>query len=401
MVSGRRLLRTGSQQRLVLEILLFLQFLAVIGVCLNHLPITFLKDTPGNWSGYIFLEPAVWGIGFLFMSSGYITLSRDSALFSPTNARVTLLESIFRRFWRLALPSFLAIAMDYGLILANGGIGSNDPQRALPFELTLSQSWFYKPLGLGSITEPMMGSNMAWFGSSLFFLFLVYAFTRKFWLRVGQRAVCSLLALFAAGEFFQNALLSSHTAGLNAWTAEHYGSKLDAAYGLHYWLTTYSPYGQLIAFLSGVALANLASKGPQGMTVFRNVGLFIGIAVAMFGAEIFTRAWGFNLALISLISRLPRVSHVALSRSSARKWLRFTRYSYEVFILHLVVFDLVVLAFGVPKYRPGGLNLTLRTLFGAGSSIAICCIIAAVLLDPIRNRINAWARVERIDDGFA
>lgn len=322
-----------------------MQLLAVFGVCFNHWSITLLKGLPGFFSGVAYREPAMFGLVFLFMSSGFLIHSYFSRLQDENDLTLSGLDVIASRFWRLLLPVLAAVAFDYLLQGFSDQRQTMDVPRALPFLLTLTQTWYYKVLGATSLAEPSGGSNMAWLGADLFFLVIFYGITFSLWNRIRSPKIMIgivMLCMLALAVYLKMVLdLQSK---INIWSTAHYGADLANAYQLSPWLIEYNPYVHLPAFIIGIMAARFL-ENDSGVRL-RGI-IFISLIYAIL-IPTYARYLGLSLVVLIILVRWSWIldeRSVWYARLSPGGLLdRLGSSAYEVYVLHLVIYHVFTLS---------------------------------------------------------
>lgn len=351
-----------------------LQLLAVLAVCFNHWSISLLKGVPSFFSEAAYREPALFGLMFLFTSSGFLTHSYFSERQAASVGRDIRLDFVVSRYWRLALPAIAAVGFDYFVQGFADQSQTNDVLRALPFLLTLTQTWHYAVLGATSLAEPTGGSNMAWLGSDLFFLTIFYGVTVRFWQReLSPRTTSGLLCLCVAIATTYFWGLGKFTHEIANWAGGRYGLDLGIDYTLVRWLYKYCPYIYLPAFVSGVLIAHLNQSG--------NVQLLSRVPIFLLGISLLipTPAKYLCWALLLMILTI-RWSFIIEEGSPWDKRLvttgllaRLGTSAYEIYVLHLLIF----LAFTLSA-TPGLSAYNITLLFGRVLAVNLLMILLCV-----------------------
>lgn len=317
-----------------------LQLCAVMGVCFNHWSMTLLKGSPAFFSKAAYALPADLGLLFLFLSSGFLSQYSFSGLYAASSDRDIRFDFVVGRYWRLLLPVLAAVAFDYWIQGFAEHSQTRDVLRALPFLLTLTQTWHYSILGATSLAEPAGGSNMAWLGANLFFLAIFFGLTARFWNRVQSvRVLYVMLGSCAVVLAVYLRVLDYLMPQINSWAASRYGADLPSGYGLSAWLVLYSPFVHLPVFLAGILIARLTQVAePRSLGGVLVAGLLFGTLAPGHAAYL-----GWSIALLVFVTRWVTVFSDENSR--CRRFLdssglpaRLGASAYEVYVLHLVIY---------------------------------------------------------------
>ena len=391
------------------RLVLTVQFLAVLGYCFSHLAVSLLKLSPPVFSSQTYMHPAVWGINFLFVSSGFLVHMRREELM-PAN--VSWLSGtaayLTGRFWLLAIPCYAAYIFDIG-VLSFRDFGPS-PNLALigPSLLTLSQTWVYAIIGDTSLGQPLNGANVAWLGSCLLFTSIFYALTRSLWARMSGPVAVGVVIFALAAQAAQYWLLEKHTGDLLAYDSANFSTK-NADYSLFTYFFQFSPYTYLASFIAGVALADVCRHGLLIKLPFQ-----VGLAVAAFAllfADILppARYIGANALLLALLAWLARDTRqpedeASLAASVPVGWRsRFatlTESAYTVWTLHLVMllpFTAKALDY---SFAAGKIYLTGRVLVVAVMIMMLCAGLHIYIFEPLRRAILTRLDVEAGNDRF-
>lgn len=359
----------------VVTLVRVMQLCAVMGVCFNHWSITLLKGSPSFFSDGSYREPAMFGLVFLFLSSGFLSQYSFSGFRSASSDRNFRLDFIAGRYWRLLLPVLAALAFDYWLQGFADHRQTSDVPRALPFLLTLTQTWHYSILGATSLAEPAGSSNMAWLSANLFFLAIFFGVTARFWDRIrSARVLCMMLLACAVVWTVYLRGLDYLTPQINYWAAQRYGPELHVDYTLVRWLFEYCPYIYLPVFISGLLVARLFQVAES-----RFLGSLV-VAALLFGSFVPGHAayLGWSVVLLVLVTRWASVSLDTDSRcgrllDSSGLLARLGACAYEVYVLHLVIYLAFALAV-MPAMNAHGVTLLTGRLLAVNALMLLLCL---------------------------
>jgi hypothetical protein len=394
-----------------LRAVLIAQFVAVGLVFYNHLAISFLK----GWSHFVpakvYSEPAVAGLVFLFVSSGYLT---HRAFFSMVQNETDGLKAISvflaRKFWRLAIPVYFVAMADLAVFSFRDFGSRAGTEFTLPYVVTLIQTWYYFPMDSRSLALPFGGANMAWLGANLFFLAVVYSLTQRFWFALSmKRALVCFVCLAIAGILYFVAL-DVFEPQISMWGAERYGTKLAGAYSLWAWLFEYSPYGHVSSFFSGVVLAQIHARFSEDNGKNTST-MVVVISVAALLSSIFVQVSlkyiGFSLLLLTGLflafgkgSAPPAEGCTVAEVESDGLLDRLARSSYEIFVLHLVFALPFTLAFS-PALDVFNVGMLVGRLIVATIFVYLMCLgLTELVLNPLRERVLKVLGLPPVEDRF-
>jgi hypothetical protein len=352
-----------------------LQLVAVMGGCFNHWSITLLKGTPPFFSSAAYSAAALLGLTFLFFSSGFLSQLSFSTHQESSSDRNFCMDFIVGRYWRLLLPVLAAVAFDYWLQGFADHSQTSDVPRALPFLLTLTQTWHYSILGATSLAEPAGGSNMARLGANLFFLAILFGATAPFWNRIRSvRALCLILAVCAVVLAVFLNVVNHFLPQINGWAADRYGVDLPSAYGFAAWLVEYCPFVHIPTFLVGVLLARLCQVAePSLLSGVLIAALLFGIFVPGHAAYL-----GWSVVLVVIVTRWASVFLDTDSRCSrllvsSGLLARLGACAYEVYVLHLVIYLAFTLAV-MPAMNAYGVTLLAGRVLAVNGFMLLLCL---------------------------
>jgi peptidoglycan/LPS O-acetylase OafA/YrhL len=282
--------------------ILGVQFAAVLGICFNHLAISLLKFSPPAFADATYAALAEWGVGALFMTSGFLLHWRSPFLLPPATAALERI-SVFlsRRFLWLTIPCLAVYLIDIMIISFHDFGPSRNLLTVAPLLITLSQTWIYGTVGLVSIGQPLNASNMAWIASALFFLSILYALTHTIFSRLAPRVALLTVLMFSLLHYGMFLVLKTQMPDIVAYGVSVYGDRLAPSYTIGSWLIFYSPYAHVFPFLVGVALAQMArSETRPDRIALATLAMISAIAIALGDASA-VRFLGVNVAILSAL----------------------------------------------------------------------------------------------------
>lgn len=384
------------------------QVLAVLAVCINNLPLTLLRVTPPVFSPEVHSQIALWGIGYLFLSAGFLAHWKGETLMPADKPWLEATAGyIVSRFLFLALPCYAVYLFDVFLLSFKDFGPSENLLKAAPALLTLSQTWVYALVGNASLGQPLNGANMAWFGSSLFFLAIVYAVTRSLWSRMGGTIALAALLLLLLGQAAQYWALNSYQSAILAYATDFYGEK-PASFDLWSYFFEFSPYAHLLTFLAGVALAQTMRKGATERMPVLALIAGISVGLSLFGSLLLTKFLGLNIIILTFLQFFSDANApVRLAPQPAgivariRHWCRHLPGSaYAILILHLAM--MLPFASGAVDHGTlsGKLYLLLRVVVVMSFLLTLCVGLDRLIMKPLRRRILSRLNIEGSHDRF-
>lgn len=383
--------------------MLALQLAAVAGICFNHLVISLLRAEPPIFSDRVYAIPAEWGVALLFLSSGFLTHWLSPSLLPEALPLVKRLTSfVVRRFLWLAIPSFAVFAVD-AVLLSYADFGPSPRLLSVtPFVATLTQTWVYGTVGLTSIGQPLNTANMAWIASCLFFMACCYAVVHRLTLRLSATVAIAAAIAFAAGHWAQYAWLNTHLPAIMRDAVELYGDRLGVSYSYGAWLTFYSPYAHICAFLAGVCLAQFARVRTARDPIALGAAVVAGVALFSTAPHTNTAMLGVSMCLFSAI-----LWFTYRAEPSESAW----RYDELIGRILLTASGLLIfhLAFYVPlsANAVATQNASLPAIYLFARVAAVTALVMVLsyrftmfVAEPLRLRILALLEVNDADDRY-
>jgi hypothetical protein len=284
------------------RMVLIVQLAGVLGICFNHLAISLLKFSPPAFADATYASLAEWGVGALFMTSGFLLHWRSPFLLPPaTPALERISVFLSRRFLWLSIPCLAAYLIDIMIISFHDFGPSRNLLTVAPLLLTLSQTWFYGTIGLVSIGQPLNASNMAWIASCLFFLSILYALTHTIFSRLGSRVSLLAVVVFSLSHYGMFLFLKTQMPDIMAYGVSVYGDRLAPSYTIGSWLLFYSPYAHVFPFLTGIALAQVARSETPPDRIVLGILAIIALAAMTLGGASAVKYAGLNLAILTAL----------------------------------------------------------------------------------------------------
>lgn len=303
-----------------------LSWIAVFGVCANHLTINQLK-APYFDGSYSFQDAAVASISLIFVASGFRihsawqSLVRQRPPFSPSAMALIVLTSV-----SLLLPiTLLAVSCD--LVVGPFPLSAQLKivERAVPYFSTLTQNWVYQTNGSAVLYFSFASSNIAWIAGTFFFLVLLYSLLAGWICRIRSvGANMMALVILVLFSYSYAALIGVHAQSISAFASAHYGPLSTAkpnTNSLLYWLSEFSPLSKIAEFLAGVFLCNLL--GCEGIQLPNRIHYRIGVVLLLVGGLIYASChydiWSEGGKILSYL--LISIGLIILAEKSSRSRL--------------------------------------------------------------------------------
>jgi peptidoglycan/LPS O-acetylase OafA/YrhL len=259
-----------------------LRFFAAAFVCLAH---TFPHVVPGlDPNGFNVSRLAAEGMTLFFVLSGFVIHYNYSASLSANPAR-GLYNFFISRFARLYPLYFLCLFLDitkhYGYSTLTKSFHD-----AIPFYLSMTQSWIYKPLGDHALIYQFGHMpSVSWSVSTEWFFYLAYpiicfAILKLMTLR-SKLSMLALLTVLVPTLIFITAHLQP---AINDYALNKYGEIATATHhqdSLYRWIIYFSPYSRITEFLVGCLTASIYMQVSARRPSIKEER--IGLVVLLFG----------------------------------------------------------------------------------------------------------------------
>jgi peptidoglycan/LPS O-acetylase OafA/YrhL len=245
-----------------------LRFIAALAVAMAHGCELILRFNPSPRLLYWVPQYAGFGMTLFFVLSGFVI--HYNYRITVTKGGLSGLGSfIWARFSRLYPLYFLLLVFDVllGRKLFDYMSGNIDAftyvLRALPFDLTLTQSWLYAPAPDSSliyVTGPNAG--IMWSISTEWFFYLAFPLITFIIIRISRPSFSIAAALVWSVTWATVAILFfNRSAEIDPWAVTRYGSIAGMSNGqqdsFFRWLMYFSPYLRIGEFILGCLLAQL------------------------------------------------------------------------------------------------------------------------------------------------
>lgn len=370
-----------------IQIIYIFQLAAALAICVNHFGFALLKgiEIPEFWAN----EPTLWGIAFLAFSAG-ILAQRDWNLGNGDRAASGF---AITRFIRIAVPTYLAVALDLAFFSEwpPGGTTSWWP---LVSVMTLTQTWGYNVFGDSSLPLPLGPSNLIWVGSCLFGLTVIHAFCIRRISSLSAKAAGAMALVFIAVCVLYFSAIHTYEVPLYTWSNENYGELLPP-YQFQNWLLLYNPIAEVGHYFTGVALYQWYSRRgfTSGAWAFTLVAL-VPIAILVISPSTFPKYLAMNIIMVSLIFFL--VSKFIWLRSIDLSLV--TRYvspaSYEIICLHIMFYDV----FPVAATADGFSSILTQVIAVNAGMVILLALVLRILIRPLCRLLQRASGVVASDD---
>jgi peptidoglycan/LPS O-acetylase OafA/YrhL len=240
-----------------------LRFLAALTIVLVHgVPKIVIYPDPPTWLRLIY-QTAAFGMTLFFVLSGFVIFLNYSQKISTG----TDLRNFFvARFARLYPLYFVCIAFD---LLMKYSYNQPPNLAALPYYLTMTQSWFYQIIGEHSlIYQYGLLPQVSWSISTEWMFYFAFPLIAAAIALAGpakKNKTVACLGLAVVAIVFI-ATISWHRAEITAFGVSHFGPQAGKPQdALFRWITYFSPYVRIFEFALGCVCASIymASRKPS------------------------------------------------------------------------------------------------------------------------------------------
>jgi hypothetical protein len=380
-----------------------LRFVAAFAVLIAHSPDYILPLSKSNF-GWIYWvqQGANLGMVLFFVLSGFVI---------HYNYRVAVTQGgirgiggfIWARFARLYPLYIFVLMLDLLLgsrlfqLMAGNVDAFADELRALPYYVTLTQSWRYVSFGdstlFSAVSSPL---SLSWSVSTEWFFYLAYPFIAFFVLRARKPVTTTAaLVMWSAIWALFVIIVARAAPRIDTWAVQRYGEIAGQAGqdGFYWWMMYISPYFRIGEFILGCLVSQLyiqLREKPPSRRENRAAWLLLGIGLATIPVLTYimyvpNARLGYLINIRSLNHNFGYAPSVALLIFCAARydtlfsrvlnWKPFVllgEASYSVYLIHFFVFVVVSSA------ASGALPLTFPTIVFASAKYLY--VIALVLL---------------------
>lgn len=347
-----------------------LRFVAAFSVAMAHGSELILKfDSPSLALTHWLPPLAGLGMGLFFVLSGFVI--HYNYRIAVTQGGIDGLGGfIWARFSRLYPLFFLIVALDVLLgkrlfyFMTGNTDAFTDVLHALPYYLTFTQSWLYKPFPDSSLIY-VTGTNasLTWSISTEWFFYLSYPLVALFVIRARGLGVTIAAALaWCALWIIVASTLYDHGGQIDSWATNRYGSIAGLANGnqdsYFRWLMYFSPYLRIGEFILGCIVAQLyiLLQGKTPSDCERIIGQLL-LTLGILSVPVLTYMMYSDHGRVLAVQRLnmnfalaPSVALIIFC--SARYDTLFSRIlnsrpfealgdaSYSIYLIHFLIFNL-------------------------------------------------------------
>jgi peptidoglycan/LPS O-acetylase OafA/YrhL len=341
-----------------------LRFFAALSVVLSHGADQILRLRNSTFT-YWLSQSAGFGMVLFFVLSGFVIHYNYRK--TVTQGGVNGLGSfIWARFSRLYPLYFFILALDVllGQRLYEFMTGNSEPIRdlwsAIPYHLTLTQTWIYKAFSDSSLVYVTgRDAGVTWSIATEWFFYLCYPLAALFVIRI-QKPGAAMLASVGWCVLWISLVIAifGREPSINARAASHFGAIASSSYetqdSFFRWLMYFSPYLRIGEFILGCFVAQVyvlvqeRKPGPIEQAVgrfFLAVGI-ISIPVLTYlmyaGSWPYIRMLNYNFGLapsVAIILFCSARYETFISRTlNAGPIIALGEASYSIYLIHFIVF---------------------------------------------------------------
>jgi peptidoglycan/LPS O-acetylase OafA/YrhL len=388
-----------------------LRFIAAFSVTMSHAMGLVVPMSGGLPTWYVILSSlAGLGMPLFFVLSGFVIHYNYSDGIKQPHGR-GLFNFFVARFARL-YPLFI-VCLLYDLAWKYSFAQLPDTtSHALPYYLTMTQSWVFQLLGSRPLIMQFGPSpQVAWSISTEWFFYCVYpAICAGLACARNAVAVIRNIVILVLVALALIAVLGYNAQSINDFGVAHFGPGVDqnprAVLSFFGWLVYFSPYFRIFEFLLGCLCADLIMKldgtvagTGAACTTFALLVLIASflllypfwdlLPLSSYSISAFRMCFGLAPFLAYLIFCCARYDNVITRALSAPRLLLCGEASYSLYLLHPMVLDAFRFESADSVISPGVLggnvlHLILALLTAVGLSLVTWQIIEV----PARRRIR-------------
>lgn len=387
-----------------------LRFVAAATVVFAH---AFHKFMPlsGDLPWWYLLPASLSGIGMplFFVLSGFVIHYNYSAPIEGERARGTF-NFLVARFARLYPLYIVGLSFD---LLNSYSYYQLSPHAApaLPYYLTMTQTWVYGILGDRSLIY-VFGPlpQVAWSISGEWFFYLAYPFICAAIAKARRTSalVLALVILVIAGYGLLSIAIF-HKAWIASLGVSLYGPIAnDVQYSFFRWAIYFSPCSRILEFLLGCLVAAIFMRlrstvdgvGHQARGLLTTIGALVAIGLLyavifaprgrLFPSWVhdFHLSFGLAPALALLIFCCARYQNAIVDALSGRWIVLCGEASYSLYLLHMIVIDRL----GMQSPAPTNLRIALGDLLRLAFCFLTCVGLSLVTWRLIEVPARRWLR---------
>ena len=347
-----------------------LRFLAAFSVAAAHGAIMTLKfDQPQFGPTFWLTQGAVFGMTLFFVLSGFV-IHYNYRMLVTEGGLAGIGAFIWARFARLYPLFLLVLLIDvflgrelYNFMLGGtlGGTASFEATRlALPYYLSLTQSWFYMVTGDRSLTYAFgINAPLTWSISTEWFFYLAYIFLAPLIIRIRQpRSLVIACVTWCVVWWTVQLTVRNLIPQIDAWALSSYGPVAGMAQGRNsfgVWLTYFSPYSRIGEFILGAIVAQLylqlqdrpvteretrVGNALLAISVISLCGLIYERNFSSFLAAYFVPDFGPAPFIALIMFCVARYGGWVTRLLSSRLYVTLGDASYPIYLIHFLIFYL-------------------------------------------------------------
>jgi peptidoglycan/LPS O-acetylase OafA/YrhL len=387
-----------------------LRFVAAMAVVLSHMLGQMVKLThPGELFNF-FSTFSGFGMTLFFVLSGFV-IHMNYSYSVATSAG--LWNFFVARFARLFPLYLLFLCFD---LLMKFGFYQLQWQRlaALPFYLTLTQSWVYLPIdGNALIYQFGAAPTVSWSISTEWFFYFAFPFLclgvahlRRPW------ALLMAMLLLCGFAFLAVTMMNLHAGAIYAYGADRYGPiGSNGQDGLYRWIAYFSPYVRILEFALGCLVSALvrALAPPAGQeqrfglalltaTIAATIALqwiMLGRAETPWLIIVLHMNFGFAPFAAIIIFCCARYENQIVRTLSSTRIVLAGEASYSIYLSHLIIIN--AFRYEAPTITSArvavavALQLAVTTIAIIGFSLVLWSLIEM----PARRAVRRWLTISR------
>jgi len=349
-----------------------------------------------------------FGMTLFFVLSGFVIHWNYS---DSISSKVGLWNFFVARFARLYPLYFVFLSAD---LLTHYGIHHLSSHRALalPFYLTLTQSWFYIPIdGNSLIYQYGLAPSVSWSISTEWFFYFVFPLIclALIFLKTPKR-IATAAVIFCVLALSALTLMNLHIGEIFSYGQKEYGpigSNLQD--GLYRWIAYFCPYVRVMEFMLGCFVSLLIKRMPKADDREQKVGLWLACgAIAstvflqweMFGREHpmaliqqLHQNFGFAPVCAVLIFCCARYQNMVTGLLSLPRVVLLGEASYSMYLSHALIIS--AFATQAPQITERSVWLTAAILLALtlASVLGASLVLWNAIEMPARRAIRKWFTV--------
>jgi peptidoglycan/LPS O-acetylase OafA/YrhL len=331
-----------------------LRFVAAMMVLISHLLALMVKVEQPIAFLHVLGSLAGAGMTLFFVLSGFVIhMNYGGTVSSPTG----LWNFFAARFARLYPLYIMFLCSD---LLMKFGFHQLHEQRlfALPFYLTLTQTWTYLPIdGNALVYQFGWAPSVAWSISTEWFFYFAFPFLSLgiACLQTPRKLSIAILAL-CVFAFFALTVMNLHAGGIFTYGADRYGPiGADGQDGLYRWIAYFSPYVRILEFALGCLISALVRALAPHTDPQQEVGLRLLIGAIVGAAALqwlmFGRAntpglvtalhmnFGFAPFAAAIIFCCARYENAIVRALSTTRIVLAGEASYSIYLSHMIIIN--------------------------------------------------------------